>query len=370
LPAPSEPLADTDSNRLKTPTKPPPQVDTSVRSVSLDEVVFDTFRGGFIRLSDATPDQIEQLRDAIKPIYEPAYDDVSGGDWLSDGDMVMGYAMGDEAFAYPVKMLNLHEIVNDFIGGRPVVITYCPLCGSAVVYDRVVDGETLVFVNTSALHESDMVMYDHATGSYWFQVLGEAIVGTLTGKRMNMLPSQMLPWGDWKQLYPSTKILAVDQGLLPTRGNPYANSSLAGYPERIDRGLFVFPVSDSKLDDQIPYGTWVITTEINNDHFAYSLRGRSDRAINHNYSGRDLVVFVRSSGPSGSAFFRETDGQTLTFTLTDGIWRDDETGTTWNDSGLAVGGPLTDTRLEPVPSRTSLWFSVSGAIPGLELYDG
>ena len=90
---------------------------------------------------------------------------------------MIGFVSKTETFAYPVKILNLHEIVNDAIDGAPVLVSYCPLCASGVVYSRKLDGQVLIFGNTSALFEPDLVMYDHQTGSYWFQVIGEAIVG-------------------------------------------------------------------------------------------------------------------------------------------------------------------------------------------------
>ena len=167
----------------QTPSGPPPKVDTSIASVPLENVVFDTFNGGFIRLSEASDSAIDGLRDRIKPVYEPRYDGVEGGNWLQDDDLVIGYISETGAFAYPVKILNLHEIVNDVIDGVPVLVSYCPLCASGVVYSRELDGRVMVFGNTSALYESDLVMYDHQTGSYWFQVIGEAIVGPLTGNR-------------------------------------------------------------------------------------------------------------------------------------------------------------------------------------------
>ncbi len=178
-PAPISPPAaeSTPRSALYTPAEPPPKVDTGIASVALDDVVFDTFRGGYIPLSQATDEEVEELRDSINPIYEPRYGSAESGEWLRDADLVIGYVSQDDAYAYPVKMLNLHEIVNDFIDGVPVLVSYCPLCASAVVYSRELDGQVLLFGNTSALHESDMVMYDHRTGSYWFQVLGEAIVG-------------------------------------------------------------------------------------------------------------------------------------------------------------------------------------------------
>ena len=149
--------------------------------------------------------------------------------WLDD-DLVLGYEAGDEAFAYPVNILNFHEMVNDVIGGDPVLITYCPLCVSGVVFSREVDGQTLTFGNTSALYQSDLVMYDHQTGTYWFQVAGEAVVGTMTGSHLDSLPSATMPWGRWKSLHPDTLLLTGVEGGLETflRGPPTATVSGAG----------------------------------------------------------------------------------------------------------------------------------------------
>ncbi len=235
---------------LRVPTEPPPDLDTSIASVSLEEVIFDTFDGGSIALSSADESTIERLRDLIKPIYIPKYDPIEEGDWLRDTDMVIGYAsQNGEAFAYPIKILNFHEIVNDVIAGVPVLISYCPLCASGVVYSRELDGDILLFGNTSALFESDLVMFDHQTGSYWFQVLGEAIVGPLTRKRLTMLPSTTITWVQWKELHPDTQILSRDLGL--RREGSYDRDPFASYADRVNRGQFAFPVSEKKLDDRL-----------------------------------------------------------------------------------------------------------------------
>ena len=107
--------------------------------------------------------------------------------------LVVACSAGGEAFAYPINILNFHEMVNDTTGGIPLLATYCPQCFSGVVFSREVDGQTLTFGNTSALYQSDLVMYDHQTGSYWFQVGGEAVVGTLTRARLEPLPSATCP---------------------------------------------------------------------------------------------------------------------------------------------------------------------------------
>lgn len=142
----------------------PPDVDLSAHTVPLDEIYFDTFDGGAVPLSESTSELRARLLHAIPPIDDPIYDDVTAGDWLNPDDPVLGYVAGGQAYAYPFKILNYHEIVNDVLDGSPVLISFCPLCRSAIVYDRRVDGEVLSFGNTSALYESDMVMVDRGTG--------------------------------------------------------------------------------------------------------------------------------------------------------------------------------------------------------------
>ena len=352
-----------------TPKDAPPKLDTSIASVSLDEVVFDTFRGGFIRLSEADDRTIDNLRDRIKPIYEPKYDSVEGGDWLYEHDQILGYVSDSgEAFAYPFRILNFHEIVNDLIDNVPVLISYCPLCASAVVYSRELDDDVLLFGNTSALFESDLVMFDHNTGSYWFQVLGEAIVGPQTGKRLKVLPSMNVTWPQWKELHPNTKVLSRDLGLLP--GDTYGRDPFAGFDEQVNSGRFAFPVSEDKLDDRLSAGDRVLTIEIGGVAKAYLLSGREDQVTNDEIAGEKVAVIIRSEGPSAAAFLSTFDGQVLTFSLNSGVIEDAETGSQWDDSGRAVSGPLTGSQLTLLPSRTSFWFSIVGALPDIEVHKG
>ncbi len=359
--------ASTPQEWLYTPTGPPPKVDKTIAGVDLDNVVFDTFRGGFIPLSVATDSAIEGLRDVLQPIYEPVYVAAGRGEWLRDEDLVVGYASQSGAYAYPIKMLNYHEIVNDVIDGVPVLVSYCPLCASGVVYSRDLDGRVLLFGNTSALYESDMVMYDHETGSYWFQVLGEAIVGPLTGKRLEMLPATNVTWGEWKRLHPETQILSRRQRI---RGPapPYERDPFVGYGAQVSLEQFAFPVSPEKLDDRLPSGARAFAVQVGETHKAYHLSRDSDWLLNDTLGGKGIVVLARKKGPAAFAYYRASGGRELSFKLADGAVQDTETESTWDDAGRAVSGPLAGTRLSPVPSRTSFWFSLVGALPGIELH--
>ena len=354
-----------------TPGQPPPSVDTSVASVPLDEIVFNTVSvlGEWVSLAHLSPSIIEQVRDSIKPIYKPKYQDVEGGDWLSDEDLVIGYSTPSGAYSYPVRILNYHEIVNDVVDGLPVLVTYCPLCASGVVYSRRVDGSVLLFGNTHALHQSDTVMYDHHTGSYWYQVLGEAIVGPLTGKRLKLLPSMTITWAQWKEQHPETRVLSRDLGLLSTvDGDPYADDRFAGYDQSINRGQFETPVSPKVLDDRLRPGDRALVVEVGGTSKAYALSSPSDWLVNDLVGGENVVVMGTAEGPGAAAYYRYADGRPLTFRLGEDSIEDLETGSVWDFSGLALSGPLKGTRLAPVPSRTGYWFSLAGALPGIELY--
>ena len=355
-----------------------PDLDQSKHSVPLEDIVFDTFgtiSARFVPLTEISEELRTGLRDAIVPVDRPAYGGPNALPWLTDNHLVIGYESGDEAFAYPINILNFHEIVNDSIGGVPVLITYCPLCFSGVVYSRDIDGETLTFGNTSALYQSDLVMYDHQTGSYWFQVAGEAVVGTLTGSRLKPLPSSTMPWGDWKSLHPGTRLITGDEGSDTTfAANQYVSGFGAGYQDRINHGQFVFPVDEDKLDERLSAGEIVLTVEVGDAMTAFPLGAIGDGAVNAEVGGLPVVVFTTSSGRSVGAFSRSpvpgfTSDQTLTFDYRDdGVFVDRETGSNWDFAGRAQDGPLMGSRLDRVSTRRSFWFAVAISFPGVEIY--
>jgi hypothetical protein len=263
----------------------------------------------------------------------PAYGGADALPWLDDDDLVLGYEAGGEVFAYPINILSFHEMVNDTIGGVPLLVTNCPLCFSGVVFGREVDGQTLTFGNTSALYQSNLVMYDHQTGSYWFQVGGEAVVGTLTGARLKPLPSATMPWGGWRALYPDTLLITGAEGGLETllASAAYGNGFGSGYQDRINNGQFAFPVDEDKLDGRLAAGA--VT--------AFPLGEIGDGAVNAEVGGEAIVVFTTSGGRSVGAFFRTVEDQTLNFDYQgDGLFTDRETGSAWNFAGRAVKGPL------------------------------
>jgi len=132
--------------------------------------------------------------------------------FLEDEDRIIGLVVNGKKKAYPIKILNWHEIVNDSIGGRHVVITFCPLCGTGMVFDSNAAGRQLNFGVSGLLYQSDVLLYDRQTESLWSQIKQEAVTGKLIGTRLQLLPSTQTTWGAWKKKHPNTFVLSTQTG--------------------------------------------------------------------------------------------------------------------------------------------------------------
>lgn len=170
-------------------------------------------------------------KDGIPSIDEPKFIKLSEVEDLAPTEPVIGLEVNGVARAYPLRVLTWHEIVNDVIGGVPVAATYCPLCNAAIVFDRRVDGRTLEFGTTGKLRNSDLIMYDRQTDSWWQQFLGEGIVGEMTGKRLKVLPSRLESFEKFAARHPGGEVLVPnDPGMRPYGANPYVGYDDSGFP--------------------------------------------------------------------------------------------------------------------------------------------
>ena len=263
-------------------------------------------------------------RDAIPPLDFPKYESADEATWLLDDDVVLGAEFNGDARVYPLKILNWHEIVNETIGGKHLVVTYCPLCRSGIVFSRELEGRLLTFGNTGALYESDMVMYDRETGSYWYQVGGRAIKGELFGKKLTVLPSFLITWKDWRSLHPNTKVLSLDTGFVRNYdSDPYRGYDALHSPP-------AFPVSIS--DDRLAPKEKVIGLIIDGVAKAYPVRLAKGTTLRDEFQGRRIEVVGDEEGLSAQVFFVE-DGNRV-----------------------------------PAPTVATFWFSWAAANPGTLIY--
>lgn len=313
-------------------------------------------------------------RDGIPPIDNPRFQPVASALHLSDNSPVVAVNVGGDARAYPLEVLTRHEIVNDVVGEIPVAVTFCPLCNSALVYDRRVDGETLRLGVTGNLLNSDLIMWDDATESWWQQLTGFAIVGAYTGRRLEFVTSQMISFGVFRQRYPSGKVL---QGPFGAYGrNPYA-----GYDTSAEPFLF-----RGAPDDQLHPTERVLGAEVAELPVAYSFPLLQQiRVLNDRVGDDDIVAFwqagaasaldqadIDSSRDVGMAlmFNRQLDsGRTLSFFHDGDGFVDYETGSRWNILGEAYEGPLAGAQLRQSHAAAHFWFAWAAFHPDT-LLDG
>lgn len=197
-------------------------------------------------------------RDGIPSIDDPKFISIAEAENdLSDEERGIAIDINGEQRFYPFQILVWHEIVNDTVGGERILVTYCPLCLSAFVFDPVVDGERVEFGTSGKLWNSNLIMYDRKTESYWSQILGEAIVGSETGEFLTLLPSDLVLFGNWKNEFPEGDVLSRDTGAIRFYGNdPYGEGFQSPFPVNFE-------------DDRLPRQEFVMGVVINGESKAY-----------------------------------------------------------------------------------------------------
>lgn len=285
--------------------------------------------------------------------------------WIGDKERVISLEINGVTRAYPLQILTWHEIVNDELGGVPVAVTFCPLCNSAIAFDRRLDGVVYDFGTSGSLRYSDLIMWDRQTESWWQQLTGEAIIGELAGRRLNFLPAPIISWADFKAANPGSQVLSREIG------NPrdYGRNPYAGY-DQADRPPFLY---DGIPDGRLSPKERVLALSINGADIAFPfLILEEEPVVNYNRGGRDIVVFFkkgtlsaldsssiaksRDVGATG-VFDPNLDGRKLTFRSQGSKILDQETGSEWNILGQALNGPLAGSKLDPITHANHFWFA-------------
>ncbi|MCP5025332.1 MAG: DUF3179 domain-containing protein [Actinomycetia bacterium] len=315
--------------------------------------------------------------DGIPPIDAPVFQQRADVDWLAADEPVIVVEINDDARAYPIQILTWHEIVNDTVGDVPVTVTYCPLCNSAIVFDRRIEDQTFDFGTSGMLLNSSLVMYDRQSESLWSHFTGQAIVGELAGLQVELLPTSTVSWDDFQAAHPDGLVLARDTGF----DRPYGQNPYAGYDD-IDGQPFLF---QGDIDDRLPPQARVVAVRGENETVAVVQEWLLDRGVTElEIDGRQLVALLepgvssaleqhqisdgRDVGATG-VFVAEAGGQSLTFSPApdgDGFF-DDQTGTQWSILGEGLDGPLDGEQLEAVEHLDTFWFAIGAFESEIEL---
>ena len=336
------------------------RTDFSKHSVDYDEI----FSGGVPK---------DGIRSIDRPKFIPIDPDPP---WLADQEPVISLEVNGDARAYPIQILTRHEIVNDVVGGVPVIVTFCPLCNTAIAFDRTVNGRILEFGVSGLLRFSDLVMYDRSTETWWQQIGGEAIVGELTGTKLRQLPASIISWKDFRTTFPNGKLLSTDTGFNIAYGrNPYP-----GYDDINDLPFLFLGPEDGSLRAM----ERVVTVDMEGEAAAYPFLelenvlvvtdtvGGAPIAVffaKGTVSGLDsnIIAFSRDVG-AGVVYSRVVDGRELTFVSRGEEFVDNETGTTWSFLGQAIDGPLAGKNLEPVLHANHFWFAWAAFKPETRIW--
>lgn len=300
-------------------------------------------------------------RDAIAALDQPQfYDARAAAAEYQDSEAVIGISINGASRAYSTAVLERHEIVNDVIGGQKVVVSLSPLSYSAAAYGRVLDGRELTFGSTGQLAMNTPVWYDRQTDSRWSQVTGEAIEGSLRGRRLDFIPVQVTKWGDWRSRHPDTLALVKGTRSLLGPYTAYYRTNEAGVTERVQE--------DGRLDAR----DLVLGVVVGEAANAYPYRVLRAKPVVDDRIGGELVLVVFDAANSlAVAYSRRTaDGRELTFSQREGTTLvDAETGSTWAGAdGRATSGPLKGTQLQPLKSTLMFWFAWKDWYPGAGLY--
>jgi hypothetical protein len=398
----------------------------------------DTGAAGGPRSTDH-PDRLpvprdEMVRAAARDEIAAISDPVFGRDWtgvemesewwgtgetfsvrpeLNPADEVIGVVRDGEARAYPLSVLRWHEVVNDDFGG-PLLVSYCPLCASGVVADRLVGGEPAMFGVSGLLYRWNLVLYDRGTGSLWSQLLATAISGPRTGDDLSLSPSEITSWGTWRERHPETTVLRPppESGTVDGSGaRPYPRNPYAGYDASREVGVPDGAIGSTGTGSETarrakgPGGdlhpkTQVLGLTAGDEAVAYPLGAVADAGVVNDRVG-DLPVAVtlsrspgtrsavgEASGDEGAtgegsnppdadgtarlvAYDRRVDGEARRFeTPEPGVLA--AAGTTWDAAtGAGRSGPLAGRPLRRVPgARTMFWFAWRDFHPETRVYDG
>ncbi len=232
-------------------------------------------------------------RDAIPALTDPEFIPVDEDEWIKDESRILGVYVNGVAKAYPLEIMNWHEVVNDTFGDKHVLITYCPLCFSGIAFDPVINGKRHIFGVSGLLYNSDVLLYDRETDSLWSQIMSRAITGKYVNQQLKLLPIENTTLQDWRTKHPNTLVLSRKTGYS-------RNYTLDPYFEYRQSKELMFPVKFRSFGYHPK--ELVLGITINGKSKAYPLSelSRTSREINDIFAGEDIYINFNKSENSGT----------------------------------------------------------------------
>lgn len=304
-------------------------------------------------------------KDGIPALSNPDLISAAQANYLDDNDLVLGFGEGNDIRAYSHKILDYHEIINDKIDNTSVAVIYCPLTGTGIGWNRVIDGRETTFGVSGLLYNTNVIPYDRATDSNWSQLALLSVQGQLKGTRPDVINLVETTWGTWKEMYPNTRVVSTNTG----HNRNYQRFPYGNY--KTDNSSIFFPIS--KNDTRLPAKERVLTLFAEDIAKSYSIEtfGNENRLIKDEFVGERLVV-VGNKGKNFIVSFKSKleDGTELEFEILQNganILKDQE-GNTWDILGRATSGPRAGQKLLSFERMIGYWFSFSPFYEPVLLY--
>ncbi|MFA6130755.1 MAG: DUF3179 domain-containing protein [Patescibacteria group bacterium] len=291
-----------------------------------------------------------QSAEDLPALTDPLFVSVDEADaYLAEEVSGIDVEVGGVHRFYSYQILNWHEVVNDTFGDEKFLVTLCPLCRSAVVYDRSVDGIDLTFNSDGRVYNNNVLLRDAETDSLWLQLRGLAVSGEKIGTQLSIYPSVTMTWAEWKEAYPNGEVLSNETGYVRDYArHPYANYDTAE--------TIYFPLNH---EDNIVAKKWLLTGYVNEREtiaFVNTIM-KGFVVSNETVGGKPIVAFSNADGNQIHVFDASVNGETLTFAYDFETKKitDTKTNSVWSLEGLATSGSLRGTQLVLLPTQEAFW---------------
>ena len=303
------------------------------------------------------------VKDGIPSIDKPKFQSVGAADqYLDDNGFGLAVEVNGEYRFYPYQILVWHEIVNETFNGQDLLVTYCPLCFTGIVFERDFGGDAVEFGTSGKLWNSNLLMYDRTSDSLWSQALGEAVVGERTGSKLKLYPSLTISWTSFKTEHPGGRVLSSDTGF--SRDYTQDPYEPRGY---YTSSTIMFPLSNE--DSRLFSKALVFGYKTDDAQKAFEKDAIEEVGVVNDQVGDEAVLIAWDpSTETVRGYSRQVDTAVLTFTQGDDFLVDDQTGSLWNYEGEAVSGDYRGRTLSSLVLENSFWFSWAASHPNTELF--
>lgn len=302
-------------------------------------------------------------KDGIPSIENPIFVEINNtdADFLNDDDLIIGIVKGNVIRAYPHKILDWHEIVNDEIDGEFITISYCPLTGTAFGWESISNGLTSAFGVSGLLYNANLILYDRNTDSNWSQLKLQCINGTLMGDEPELVKVVETNWLTWKKLYPNTKVMTQDTGFSLNYDNyPYGTY-------RTENNFFIFPATPT--NSALPNKERVYAIIDDGKSKVYRFKNfENGKVIKDSFNQKDYLIIGNENIIYSFQLNNDQTGLNFEYDFNNSeIFFKDNEGNKWTIFGEAIEGPRMGENLEGVKSVVSYWFAIASFYPNPEI---